>query len=304
MGTANLSELEMTLGEMWQAAKDAERSVRYADQGESTFLKIRNRTIEADSLQQLGRWHEAEKLFRKAEQMQAEAHGEYPLLYGVMGFRYCDLLLTAAERAAWQRMLERYGLSQFSKSDPAGRTYSNSRHYKAFNLVSQRATQTLDRAKRERFLLGIALNYLTLARATLYEAILSETDLSPNSQYSKIGTTVACSVNSFLSANQIEELPCGLLTRAWLRSLTGAHTGPESAQEDLNDAWEIAERGPMRLHMADIHLYRARLFFREAKYPWESPEADLKAAEKLINDCGYHRRDEELADAKRVILGS
>jgi hypothetical protein len=75
--------------------------------------------------------------------------------------------------------------------------------------------------------------------------------------------------------------------------------------------------------MADIHLYRARLFGlrisdrglrnEEAEggvrnesaepYPWESPQADLGAAEKLINDCGYHRRDEELADAKKAILG-
>jgi hypothetical protein len=39
------------------------------------------------------------------------------------------------------------------------------------------------------------------------------------------------------------------------------------------------------------------------QYPWESPAADLAAAEKLINECGYHRRDEELADAKRAILG-
>ena len=30
---------------------------------------------------------------------------------------------------------------------------------------------------------------------------------------------------------------------------------------------------------------------------------DLAAAEKLINDCGYHRRDGELADAKQAILG-
>ena len=41
----------------------------------------------------------------------------------------------------------------------------------------------------------------------------------------------------------------------------------------------------------------------EEKYPWESAEADLAAAEKLINDCGYHRRDEELADARQAILG-
>jgi hypothetical protein len=79
----------------------------------------------------------------------------------------------------------------------------------------------------------------------------------------------------------------------------------------------------MRLFLADIHLHRARLFglriadvgVRNEKaegrvrneatepYPWESPQADLEAAEKLINECGYHRRDEELADAKKAIIG-
>jgi hypothetical protein len=77
----------------------------------------------------------------------------------------------------------------------------------------------------------------------------------------------------------------------------------------LDEAWEIAERGAMKLFLADIHLYRARLFGtrngelgarnQSEKYPWESP-----AAEKLINDCGYHRCDEELADARQAILGS
>ena len=37
------------------------------------------------------------------------------------------------------------------------------------------------------------------------------------------------------------------------------------------------------------------------EYPWESPAADLAAAETLINACGYHRRDEELADAKAAL---
>ena len=32
------------------------------------------------------------------------------------------------------------------------------------------------------------------------------------------------------------------------------------------------------------------------------PAADLAAAETLINACGYHRRDEELADAKAALL--
>jgi len=61
-------------------------------------------------------------------------------------------------------------------------------------------------------------------------------------------------------SGNMDYLPRGLLTRAWSRSLAGARAGPESAQSDLDEAWEIAERGPMRLFMADIHLYRARLF--------------------------------------------
>ncbi len=59
----------------------------------------------------------------------------------------------------------------------------------------------------------------------------------------------------------------------------------------------------MRLFMADVHLYRARLFFREKKYPWQSAEKDLEEAGRLIQECGYHRRDEELADARAAILG-
>ncbi len=123
-------------------------------------------------------------------------------------------------------------------------------------------------------------------------------------QDSNLKVALDDAVNSLRHAGIQDHLLRGLLTRAWQRFLSGAHTGPESAQEDLDEAWEIAERGPMKLHMADIHLYRARLFFREETYPWESARKDLEAAEKLINECGYHRRDEELADAKRVILSA
>ncbi len=37
------------------------------------------------------------------------------------------------------------------------------------------------------------------------------------------------------------------------------------------------------------------------KYPWESPEADLAAARKLIEKCGYWRRKEELEDAETAL---
>ena len=97
--------------------------------------------------------------------------------------------------------------------------------------------------------------------------------------------------------------PLGLLTRAWLRSLTGPRTGPESAKSDLDEAWEIAERGPMPLFLADIHLYRARLFLRDKPYPWQSLQHDLAEARRLIVKHGYLRRKEELEDAEGFILG-
>ena len=81
-------------------------------------------------------------------------------------------------------------------------------------------------------------------------------------------------------------LPHGLLTRAWIRFLSGDEPG---CREDLDEAWEIAERGPMPLFQADIHLYRARLF---------RDRAALAEARRLIEKHGYHRRDEELADAE------
>ena len=193
--------------------------------------------------------------------------------------------------------------------------------------VSQRAATALEIVLNgSRNLLDIGLDHLTLGRAALYEAILesgrrrgNESQTPPPAESQRLLTssptteTARCeldaAVASLRRAGQVQELPRALLTRAWLRFLTGACIGPESAQADLDEAWEIAERGPMRLFMADIHLYRARLFGSPTadgkwpNYPWESPEADLKAAEELIHKCGYHRRDDELADAKKAILG-
>ncbi|HEV7588280.1 MAG TPA: hypothetical protein VGO40_09195, partial [Longimicrobium sp.] len=72
----------------------------------------------------------------------------------------------------------------------------------------------------------------------------------------------------------------------------------DSARSDLDEAWQVSERGPMRLHMADIYLYRARLFRAITPYPWGSPQSDFTAARRLIEQCGYRRRDAELKDTE------
>jgi hypothetical protein len=109
-------------------------------------------------------------------------------------------------------------------------------------------------------------------------------------------------VSGLRRAGTVEFLVLGLLTRAWLRSLTGQATGPDSARSDLDEAWEIAERGSMPLFLADIHLYRACLFHHTNPYPWQSPQHDLAEARRLIVKHGYLRRREELEDAESDIL--
>ena len=119
---------------------------------------------------------------------------------------------------------------------------------------------------------------------------------------------LAAAVDGLRDAGESHYLPRGLLTRAWQRQLTGDASG---AAADLDEAWEIAERGPMPLYQADILLTRARLFGRmkdeggrmnEEEYPWGSAREDLTAARRLIEKHGYHRRDEELEDAEAALL--
>ena len=133
ISASNLSELELTLGEVAGAVGDAEQSVTYADRSGDAFQRMATRTTHADALHQAGRRAEAEARFREAEQMQAERQPDYPLLYSLRGFRYCDLLLTEAERAAWQVSCSG-GLRPPEDGDA---------HRATLQAVSERAAQTL-----------------------------------------------------------------------------------------------------------------------------------------------------------------
>ncbi len=324
----NLSELELTLGEVAGAMRDAEQSVTYADRTGNAFQKLSKRTTHADALHQAGRRAEAQARFREAEEMQAAMQPTLPLLYSVPGFRYCDLLLAASERAAWQcilgsagfqsavsgtmpetpettvtdKTLSSHGDATSGAAQEVRRSGQEARapQIQSCRAVFQRAAQTLKwmQASSGAPLLTIALNHLTLGHAALYEALLKGSSLAP------CHSSLHRAVDGLRRAGQQDYLPLSLLTRAWLRSLSDARTGPDSAQSDLDEAWEIAERGPMPLFLANIHLHRARLFGRlkpevtGEPYPWESPAAHLAAARHLIEKHGYWRRKEELEDAE------
>lgn len=326
---SNLSELELTLGEVSQAERDAAQSVTYADRsGDADWPRL-SRTTHADALHQAGHRAEAVARFREAEQMQAESQPAYPLLYSQQGFIYCDLLLTEAERAAW---IVAFRSAKDAQDDDRSFRGAKGDYLNACRDVSQRTAQTLKIATDPppMSLLTIALDHLTLGRASFYASLLvgpvptdrsnADADANPDDgRWEPALRELEAAVTGLRRAGAQEFIVRGLLIRAWHRFLFGAATGPDSAQGDLDEAWEIAERGSMKLFLADIHLYRARLFGvrnsecgvgnEESQYPWDrnpdgtprGPLDDLAAAEKLINDCGYHRRDEEVADAKAAL---
>ena len=285
VSATNLAELELTLGNLAGAVRSAEHSETYAERSGSSDWKnyILSHTTVAGIMHQIGKEAEALARFQKTEQTQQERQPKYPLHYSLRGFRYCDLLLTASEQAAW-RVIQRLGVK---RQKPGLIQECSATFHRAARTLKWGEMNTQD-------LLSDGLDHLTLGRAEFYRSVLTKSEVRSAT------SEIELAVSGLRRSGQQQYISLGLLTRAWLRAMTDDLAG---AQADLDEAWEIAERGPMRLFMADIYLYRARLFSRKRKYPWASPEADLKAAEKLINDCGYHRRDEELADAKRAILG-
>ncbi len=277
ISASNLSELELTLGQVAEAVEDAERSVDYADRSADAFRRTVNRTTLAAALFQAGQADEAADRFREAEAIQAEDQPQYPLLYSLQGFLYCDLLLAPVERAAWQTLLQ-------LKSQSSGLNTPTS----PCNAVEQRATQTLSWAERaDAPLLTIALDHLSLGRAVLYAAILeNSTCNTPNSKLVEAASRLSEAVDGLRRAGQVQFVPLGLLGRVMLRFVAGDEEG---CRADLAEAGEIAERGSMKLHMADVHLYRARLF---------RDKDELAQARKLIEQCGYGRRMGELEDAE------
>jgi tetratricopeptide (TPR) repeat protein len=99
----NLSGLHLTLGHVTSGVGFARRSVDYADRSGDAFDRLVNRTALADSLHQSGKTGDAVDLFREAEQMQKDRQPDYPLLYALQGYWYCDFLLAQGERAEVRR---------------------------------------------------------------------------------------------------------------------------------------------------------------------------------------------------------
>ncbi len=155
--------------------------------------------------------------------------------------------------------------------------------------VRDRASKTLDWAKKEGFLSDIALDNLSLGRVSLRLG-QGAGDYSIAADYLQSG------VQGLRQAGDVSRLPLGLLARAELYRLTGDYI---RAQSDLTEAQRIAERGEMGLHLCDSHLERARLclaqdYCDKAREHWAMAKA-------MVERMGYHRRDREVEEIAREL---
>lgn len=287
ISAGNLSELKVTLGEIASAIEYAKQSVTYANWSGDSFQRMGKLCTLADMRHQAGRRDESEEIFDAARDVQWNERATAQL-YSLPLFRHCEMLLTGYEGDAWQATLN-------PSLRPSALTLPD--HIRAVVRDAAKSLEGWPAYLTGPSFLDIALDHLTLGRAALYNAILNRSDFH---LLASDRSHIADALDGCRRAGTQHFIPAALFTRAWLRAMEFDATG---ARADLDDAWDIAERAPMRLYLADIHLHRARLFFRTQPYPWKSPQDDIAAAEILINECGYHRRDGELADAKRAILG-
>ncbi len=276
-----------------EAVASARRALAYADKLDDKFEHMAARTTAADALHQRGApadRTEARALFKAAETLQCERQPEFDLLYSLRGFQYCDLLLAPAERAAWQVGVQPLGAQGES---PKGYTPTQ-----ALAEAERRATKALEIVLNgSRSLLDIALNHLTLARVALYRALLE-----PQRPSSLDLPHATAALDGLRKAGQVQYLPPALLTAALHQHVVG---DTAAARRHLDEAQQIAERGPMPLYLADVHLHRARLVGsvkdegeRMKAYPGIDPKAELAKARALIEKHHYGRRTEELAYAE------
>lgn len=240
-----------------------------------------------------GNQQRALELFQSAEQKTAndpDERARFEVLYSLQGYEYCDLLLAEADRWAWRIKLHGidspYAPAESQVPDLVAKCIEVETRAKAAleKLESEGATSLFDQLAA----------HLSCASAMMVAALLCLREPRAFSQLIERGRRAAeLAVSAARTAGSAKWLTATLLVQARIAVHYGRFA---DAEAELDEAWDIASRANLRLLMADIRLYRTRLFFQEPGYPWSSPVDDLEGAATLVKECGYHRRDEEIQD--------
>jgi len=261
---SSLSELSLILGKVAEACRYGSLSVYYAEQSEDLFLRMTFRTTLADALFNSGEFTAALELFQKAEQIQQQRQPEYPVLYSLQGFQYCDCLLAQGDAAA----------------------------------VLLRAEQLVAWETEREPLLDVALDRLTLAKAHAQLAMQQETD--PHAALASDFFQQA--VAALRKAGTEDHLPRGLLARAaWSRCCQDYSAAHKDLTEALDIAEAAGMRLFLcDYHLESARLALAE--HTQPTQLKDLANSHVQQAAELIQETGYHRRDKELQDLHQALL--
>jgi tetratricopeptide (TPR) repeat protein len=269
---SNLSNLRLTHGELSEAEAQAQKSVELADRSGDALQRVARRTTVAAIQYARGLRAEAAASFEEAERMLEEMQPDYPRLYSLQGFQYCDLLLDQGRDAD----------------------------------VRERAAQTLEWAQAHLGLLDVALDHISLGRAHLLGA-----QRGTGGDLALAGSHFQQAVDGLRRAGTQHHLPLGLLARAALHLHTGkldlAHRDLDDALS-LSTRCEfrlhecdahlglarlaLAERDPAR---ARAHLDKARALITKTGYHRRDEELS-----ELLQACAEEEEKERRgAEAQR-----
>jgi TIR domain len=289
----SLATSQLLLGQLSSAINTARRSITLAERTSDEFWKVACLVIFGGMTSTAGDDHATQTILLDAEQCQSNWQPHRSLFPSFSDYWYCDLLLAKGDWTA----------------------------------IRKRAPLMLEEITRSRNLLDNALHKLSIGRAEL--GLTLSGDKTRHGEVARIAVSARGYLNQGAADLRMSQhndfLPkCVLASSVFDRS-----TGDwDSATRDLNEVEEIAEPGPTRLYLCDLALERARLAFAriEAFAPLngllddsppkpEVPDAAERArlraeaeeqigiSAKYIDECGYHRRDEELAELRDVLVG-
>jgi len=217
----NLSGLYLTIGDIALALQYAYQSVDRSDHVGYAFMRMVSRTFLADALHQAAVLQsEAESLFHEAEEIQKEDQPEYPMMYSLWGFRYCNLLLSQGE----------------------------------YHEVLSRAEQTLEWVKTQRVLLDIALDHLSLGRGHLLLALQGG-----GQDFTQAKEHLNQAVEGLRQSGQQDHVPRGLLAMAELYRVCGEFDKAQHDLDEAMTIAERGEMGLHQAdcHLEYARLYLA-----------------------------------------------
>jgi len=297
-GQSVLSNLQLLLGDIESAitlGNESVSSIRKIPLSERSLYEWAFRTDAANALHQQGKIDKAKKLFRTAEKIQRKFDPSLPILYGPPGANFRELLLAEAEVLVWQEINARSAKNDSFNSILSKKTKRSSH---ACAIVLEQTEQALKSSTRHEYSYYAAIDQRIGCVATIYQSILKKTLWTDRDKLTDLSSKLKNVLYAMRNAGRMDSLPKALLTSAMFVSIMERSNVTNLPVADwhsvkyyLDEAQSIAERGPMPLYLADVHLNRARIFH---------DRKSLAKAEKLITKHNYLRRQGELEDAVSI----